>query len=104
MARLSCACASKRNLINALAGAGININETAASLKSDIEAAVATLVERAQEAGQVRADVTKADLMALTMATCDIATHGELDCSQSRMLQIVCDGLRPPPRAHRKST
>jgi AcrR family transcriptional regulator len=97
MSHLSCEGASRRNLINALAGAGIDCNETTAALKADLEAAVGTLLKRAQEAGQVRADVTKADLIAMTMATCAIAMQGELDCSPSRMLQVICEGLRPLP-------
>jgi AcrR family transcriptional regulator len=104
MVHLSCEAASRRNLISAMAGVGINVNETAVSLKADIENAVETLLERAKEAGQVRADATKADVMALTMATCTVAAQGKLDCSQSRMVEIVCDGLRPRPRARHRST
>jgi AcrR family transcriptional regulator len=96
LASLSYAGASRRDLIDALAGAGVNVKEAPASLKADIQAALETLLKRAQEAGQVRADVTSADLLALAMATCAFATQTELGCSQTRMLHIVRDGLRPP--------
>jgi AcrR family transcriptional regulator len=97
MTRLSCAGASRRDLIDALAGAGINVKEAPPGLKADIEAAAQTLLERAQKMGQVRNDVTTAEIVALTMATCAFAAQTELACSQTRMLQIVCEGLRTRP-------
>ncbi len=87
--------ATKRNLIDALVGAGVDVKERAAGPKAEVEAAFQLLLERAQAAGQVRADVTLADLFGLVMGAC--AFSGERgDCSQSRMLAVVCDGLRTP--------
>ncbi|HXA31013.1 MAG TPA: helix-turn-helix domain-containing protein [Acidimicrobiales bacterium] len=97
MSRLSSAGAARRDLIDALAGAGINVKEPPPGLKADIEAVVQVLLKGAQKAGQVRNDVTAAEIVALTMATCAFAAQTESDCSQTRMLHIVCEGLRPRP-------
>jgi AcrR family transcriptional regulator len=89
--------ASKRNLIDALAGAGIDIKATSADSKAALEGAFELLLSRAQNAGLVRNDVQTADLMGLVMGTCALASHERADCSQSRMLAVVCAGLRAEP-------
>lgn len=94
MGRLAAAAGTKRNLIDALVGAGVDIKAAAAGPKAELEAAFARLLERAQQAGQVRPDVTIADLFGLVMGACAVAGDG-VDCSQSRMLSVVCAGLRP---------
>lgn len=86
---------TKRDLIEALSGAGIDVHEAAAEEKADIEQAFEELLTRAQEAGQVRPDVTLADLFGLVMGACSLAPAAP-DCSQARMLAVVCDGLRVP--------
>ena len=88
---------AKRDLADALAGAGIDVKATASGLKPDLEGAVGELLLRAQQAHAVRADVTVADLMGLVAGTC-IATErqGVGGCSSVRMLEVVCDGLRQP--------
>jgi AcrR family transcriptional regulator len=89
---------SKRNLVEALSGAGIHITATAGSPKEGLERAAGHLLARAQEAGQVRADVTLADLVGLVMGACNAAGAdaggAEGGCSSARMMAIVCDGLR----------
>ena len=87
---------SKRNLVDALSGAGINIKDAAADTKAELEEAGGRLLTRAQEAGQVRADVTLADLFGLVMGACSAGEGGPapVDCSSARMIAIVCDGLR----------
>ena len=87
--------ASKRNLADALSGAGINIKEIASKPKAELEQAAGNLLERAQEAGQVRSDVSLADLLGLVMGACSAAGNDTVQCSQARMLSIVCEGLRP---------
>jgi AcrR family transcriptional regulator len=95
MSQLSSAGASRRDLIDALAGAGINIKEAPPGLKADIEAVVAMLLVKAQKTDQIRSDVTTAEIVALTMATCAFAAQTGSQCSQKRMLHIICEGLRP---------
>lgn len=93
MARLGQEAASKKNLIDALAGAGIDVHETAPSSKQQVEEGFTTLLSRAQAAGAVRSDVTIADLFGLIMGTCAMGQPAD-DASQARMLSIVCAGLR----------
>jgi AcrR family transcriptional regulator len=99
MARLGEQAASKRNLVEALLGAGIDIKERAADSKAEVESSFQVLLERAQAAGQIRSDVEVADVFALVMGTCAFAGDHRDQCSQARMLAIVCDGLRPDPTA-----
>jgi AcrR family transcriptional regulator len=87
----------KRDLADALAGAGIDVKATVSRLKHRLEAALGELLERAQHAGEVRADVTVADLMGLVAGTCMASdAEGAKGCSRVRMLEVVCDGLRQP--------
>ena len=55
--------AAKRNLFEALSGAGINVKDSAGEIKEELEAAAAHLLARAQQAGQVRPDVTVPDVV-----------------------------------------
>jgi AcrR family transcriptional regulator len=86
---------SKRNLIDALTGAGIDFKETAACPKAQMEEAVQKLLTQAQSAGEVRPDVSLPDLIGLVMGACSFAGDHS-GCSSERMLAVVCDGLRLP--------
>ena len=85
--------ASKRNLIEALAGAGVDIHQTAPESKRAVEEAFRHLLSRAQIAGSIRSDVTIDDLFGLIMGSCAMSNPAA-DASQARMLAIVYDGLR----------
>jgi AcrR family transcriptional regulator len=84
----------KRDLADALIGAGIDFKATAGDLKVELEGCIARLLERAQEEGSVRADVSADELMALVAGGCMYQGGGALTGSPERMLEIVCDGLR----------
>jgi AcrR family transcriptional regulator len=84
--------AAKKNLIDALADAGIDIKERASDSKRAVEEAFTVLLSRAQEAGYIRTDVTIADLFALIMGSCAMANQS--DASQARVLTIVFDGMK----------
>ncbi|MGO8875069.1 MAG: TetR/AcrR family transcriptional regulator [Acidimicrobiales bacterium] len=85
----------KRDLADALAGAGIDVKEAAGELKHELETAIAQLLARAQEEGSVRSDVSITDVMALVTSTCMNADRfGSKTCSPERMLAVVFDGLR----------
>jgi AcrR family transcriptional regulator len=87
--------ASKRNLMDALSGAGVDLKESAAEPKAAVEEVFGGLLARAQAAGEIRADITVADLFGLVMGTCSLAPPGAPESSsQARMLAVVCDGLR----------
>jgi len=84
----------KRDLADALAGAGIDIKEASGDLKWQLEAALEHLLVRAQEQGSIRRDVSMTDVMALVAGSCLSAERPGGDGSPLRMLAVVCDGLR----------
>ena len=85
--------ASKKNLIDALAGAGVDVHQTAPESKRAVEDAFRQLLVRAQGDGSIRSDVTIDDLFGLIMGTCSMS-NPQADASQARMMAIVCAGLR----------
>jgi AcrR family transcriptional regulator len=86
--------ASKKNLIDALVGAGVDVKAAASESKRAVEGAFSTLLSRAQSAGRIRQDVTIDDLFGLIMGSCAMAHQAASDASQTRMLAIVFDGMR----------
>lgn len=94
MTELGREASTKKNLIDALAGAGIDVHETASESKQAVEESFARLILRAQAAGAVRPDVTVADLFGLIMGTCAMSNQTADDASRSRMLAVVFDGLK----------
>lgn len=84
---------SKRDLIAAVMGAGLDFEEAAADVKDELRDAVGVLMRRAQEVGAVRADVTPAAVVSLVGATCQAAGHTD-GAPAIDLLAIVCDGLR----------
>jgi len=84
----------KRDLINAMAGAGVAFEVVAAEAKSELEVAMSELLREAQGAGAVRKDVTPAVVISLAGATCMAADPHHSASSPHEMLAIVCDGLR----------
>jgi AcrR family transcriptional regulator len=95
--RLAGEAASKRNLVDALSGAGFDVKAASWESKAALENAFQTLLSRAQSAGLVRKDVQVADLMGLIMGACSLAGDERTDCSQARMLAVVYAGLRAEP-------
>lgn len=87
--------ASKRDLIQALLNAGVEIEQAAGPAKRDLEAAVSDLLGVAQRAGAVRADVTPAVVISLVGATCIACEQASVSALPGDLLTIVCDGLRP---------
>ncbi len=84
---------SKRDLIAAVMGAGLDFEEAAADVKEDLREAVGVLLCRAQEVGAVRPDVSPTAVVSLIGATCQAAGHAD-DEPALDLLGIVCDGLR----------
>ena len=87
--------ASKRDRIAAVMGAGLDFEEAAAPVKEDLRQAVGVLLQRAQEVGAVRADVSPTAVVSLVGATCHAAGHAD-EAPAFDLLSIVCDGLRAP--------
>jgi AcrR family transcriptional regulator len=90
--------AMKRDLLIAVMGAGLEFEESAASVKEDLREAVGVLLTRAQAVGAVRQDVTPTAVVSLIGATCQAAAHGG-GTPGCDLLAIVCDGLRPQATA-----
>ena len=92
---------SKRDLADALARAGIDVEAATTPERAAMTDAIGVLLERAQEAGAVRRDIGMPELFGLVAGTCMIAERQDPNvCSASRLLSIVCDGLRAvPPRS-----
>jgi AcrR family transcriptional regulator len=90
---------AKRDLIQALLGAGVEVELAVAASKRDLEQAVSELLEVAQRAGAVRQDVTPAVVLSLVGATCMAADHPHGAAPPGEILAIICDGLRPRGRA-----
>jgi AcrR family transcriptional regulator len=91
--------ASKRDLIQALLGAGVEIEVALADSKAAVEDAVDQLLKVAQRAGSVRDDVSSTVVLSLVGATCMAAEHPKSEAVSGEILGIVCDGLRPPAAA-----
>jgi AcrR family transcriptional regulator len=101
LTRLATQACSKRDLVDALSGAGIEIKEASKAFKDDLESAMSVLLQRAQAAGDVRTDIQLEDIFGLVMGTCTLQHH-EPACNQERMLSVVCDGLRTH-NSHRRT-
>ncbi|MEN3281503.1 MAG: hypothetical protein V7607_2643 [Solirubrobacteraceae bacterium] len=89
--------AAKRDLVEALAGAGVREPQVAGSLVAQqLREAFGQLLQRAQHAGAVRPDVSTTDVMAvLTGASQAMRQHADDSDVADRVLAVVCDGLRP---------
>jgi AcrR family transcriptional regulator len=80
-------------MASALKSAMDSESETYAYCKKTIRAAVGALLEPAQEAGIVRADLQQGDLLRLTHGVGAAAQYSDAE-GVERMLSVVIDGLR----------
>jgi AcrR family transcriptional regulator len=91
----------KRDLIQALLGAGVEIELAVAGSKANLEEAVGQLLAVAQQAGAVRSDISSAVVLSLVGATCIAADqHPHTADLPEGILAIICDGLRPQPESN----
>jgi len=89
--------ASKKTVVDLLAGAGIDVQLT--QPVEALQQAIQALLARAQQIGAVRDDVRLDEVMALLISTCQGALHaGWVRNLQQRTLAIVFNGLRPGPK------
>jgi AcrR family transcriptional regulator len=87
--------AGKKDLVDALAGAGIDVTAALTAISHDLRGAVAKLLSRAQDAGAVRSDIGIAELMAvLAGAIVALQRHGADASTPDRVVSIFRDGLR----------
>ncbi len=82
----------KRDLVEALAGAGVDIKSVATGSSARLRRALGKLLRRAQATGAVRAGVDVGEILGLMAATVEAARR--TGASPGRLFVIVRDGLR----------
>jgi AcrR family transcriptional regulator len=82
-------------LADAFAEAGVDIKSSLGVCKHDLTVAVEALLQRAQDAGAVRTDVSISDVFALLASTCLACGRQGREASSQRLVGVVLDGLRP---------
>ena len=87
--------ASKNAFADALSEAGVNVADAAAEVGKELRQALGALLERARDAGAVRADVGVPELIALMVGTSRAVEHARADRpAQQRIISVVLAGLR----------
>jgi len=84
--------AADRGLVDALAGAGIDVNTVVPEAEDEYLAVLGDLLRAAQQAGAVRRDVTVAEVKALLVGCQAMQTYNA-DVAE-RVTNVVFDGLR----------
>jgi AcrR family transcriptional regulator len=93
--RLVTEAAAKQDLVDALAGAGVDVRTAVAATARDLRAEIGNLLARAQESGAVRADIDLADLMALVSGLFHaLGTRSHDRADPGRAFAVLRDGLR----------
>jgi AcrR family transcriptional regulator len=91
--RLSDEFADFRALADAMAASGVDLSVTKQAISGELIEAVSVLLQRAQDAGRIRPDVTITDVSAM-MAGLSHADPSFMDVSQRRRcVALVCDSL-----------
>jgi hypothetical protein len=86
-----------KGLAEALAGAGYDLDTTAAHTGCDLPGRLRDLLARAQQAGAVRTDVDYADVKAL-LEGCLARQASDTDpAALDRIIDVVSEGLRGRP-------
>ena len=78
----------------ALAGAGIDLGAAKSATEKELYDVAGHLLERAQQAGQVRADVSLTDVFALLSGVLSSTDRRQGKEPLRRLLAVVSDGLR----------
>jgi AcrR family transcriptional regulator len=83
----------KKDLTDALAGAGIDVSAALVDARADAHLALGDLLVRAQAAGAVRTDIDADDLSTL-LSTMFLAAHRKGAGVPAAVLNVIMDGLR----------
>jgi AcrR family transcriptional regulator len=82
---------------DALSGTDFVGDASVARTFDELQGAVALLLQRAQDAGATRPDLTIEELFALIGGACRATSALRGDTvSPGRLVSVICDGLRPP--------
>ncbi len=88
--------AGKLAITNALVDAGGDNDPEVIDASRRLHASIGALLDRAKQAGAVRADVAQPEVYALLVGTSRAAAYAGLDAEvRGKALAIVFDGLRP---------
>jgi AcrR family transcriptional regulator len=88
---------AKRDLFEAMGSAGFDIKSQCSFMVDEMKRNIDTLRRRAVDAGALRTDVSTDEMVGLVMGACQAGEHTGTDIGGcQRMVEIVCDGLRPP--------
>jgi AcrR family transcriptional regulator len=88
---------SKDAFANALTAAGVNVQAAASGLSVEFGEVLVGLLQRAQQAGGVRADIGARELKAVLVGASRAMEHIGADAAfRHRIIGILLDGLRPP--------
>jgi AcrR family transcriptional regulator len=86
----------KRDLVEALATAGIDLNPTLGAKANQLRREIGKLLARSQSDGTIRDDITTADLMSLIFGLLlSLRTGSAGQAEARRATAVLCDGLRP---------
>ena len=89
--------AAKRDLFDAMVSAGIDIKSQCAFSIEEMKRRIDVLVQQATEVGVLRADVLTDEVIGLVVGASQTVGHfGDDPVSLDRMINVICDGLRPP--------
>jgi AcrR family transcriptional regulator len=89
--------AAKHDLFDALSSAGIDIKSSCSEKVDEMKQSIDVLRQRAVATGSVRSDISTEEMIGLVVGACQVSGHsGHDEASVQRMVEIVCDGLRPP--------
>ena len=69
--------------------------------RTELLAAITTILDAGRVTGDLRSDVTAEDIAAALIGIFTVAPHPEHEASASRLLNLLLDGLRPPSSAVR---
>jgi AcrR family transcriptional regulator len=67
-----------------------------AQTRTELLAAITTILDAGRAAGDLRPDVTAEDIAAALIGIFTVAPRPEREASASRLLNLLMDGLRPP--------
>ena len=68
-----------------------------AQTRTELLTAIATILDAGRVAGDLRPDVTAEDIAAALIGIFTVAPRPEREANASRLLNLLMDGLRPPP-------
>jgi AcrR family transcriptional regulator len=68
-----------------------------AQTRTELLTAIATILDAGRMAGDLRPDVTAEDIAAALIGIFTVAPRPQREATASRLLNLLMDGLRPPP-------